>query len=374
MRSSCWRSLYEADRDWGHANEHFLVLVSAKGGANAMVLAYYIQALLRRQEGKEAAAWLQRLETLEPDSARTVGVKARVLSAQGQGEAAARLVEDFAEKTFKEKKNAAVLGNAASLLEELRRPVEAEKKYREYVKAVEVEQPERTLVLAAFLARQDRLTEALDVAEGVWAKCKPETAAATVVAALRVGRPTPQHFRRVERMLQDAITANPTATNLLVSLADLRDAEAQDAEAEKLYREVLTRNPRNPLALNNLAWLLAFQPAKAAQALELSDRRLAITGPNPSVLDTRGMVLLKLGRRRGGPIVLRRGGPEPDRRLLFPPRGGQKGRGPVERGREGVAEGQGVGLPENEPASAGTGAPGLRREMVRGGRNQVSDG
>ncbi len=288
--------LYEADRDWDHANEHFLALVSAKGGANAMVLAYYIQALLRRQEGKEAAAWLQRLETLEPNSARTVGVKARVLSAQGQGEAAARLVEDFAEKTFKEKKNAAVLGDAASLLEELGRPIEAEKKYREYVKAVEVEQPERTLVLAAFLARQDRLTEALDVIEGVWAKCKPETAAATVVAALRVGRPTPQHLRRVERMLQDAIAANPTATNLLVSLADLRDAEAQDAEAEKLYRQVLTRNPRNPLALNNLAWLLAFQPAKAAEALELTDRRLAITGPNPSVLDTRGMVLLKLGR------------------------------------------------------------------------------
>ena len=235
--------LYEADRDWGHANEHFLVLVSAKGGRTRWSWPTTSRRSCVARKGKRRppgfSPWKPWSRT-----ARTVGVKARVLSAQGQGEAAARLVEDFAEKTFKEKKNAAVLGNAASLLEELRRPVEAEKKYREYVKAVEVEQPERTLVLAAFLARQDRLTEALDVAEGVWAKCKPETAAATVVAALRVGRPTPQHFRRVERMLQDAITANPTATNLLVSLADLRDAEAQDAEAEKLYREVLTRNPR----------------------------------------------------------------------------------------------------------------------------------
>ena len=151
-------------------------------------------------------------------------------------------------------------------------------------------------MLAAFLARRDRLTESLDVIESVWAKCKPETAARTAVATLRLGRPTPEHFQRVEGLLRDAIARNPMTTNLLVSLADLRDAQGRDAEAENLYREVLTGNPRNPLALNNLAWLLAFQAGKAAEALELVNRRVEITGPSASVLDTRGVVLLKLGR------------------------------------------------------------------------------
>jgi cellulose synthase operon protein C len=288
--------LYEADRDWDRANEHFLALVGAKGGANPSHLAYYIMALLRRKDANEAAVWLARLESLEPDSARTLGLKARVLYAQGQGEAASRLVEDYAAKTFKEKKNAVVLGEAASLLEELGRPAEAEKKYREYVKAVEAEQPEKALVLAAFLARQKRLPESLDVIEAVWPKCKPETAAMTTVAALRVGGATERDFRRVEVLVRDAIAQNPMSGNLLVALADLRDAEGKDGEAQALYRQILIANPRNALALNNLAWLLAFQPGKAAEALELVNRRIEVTGPSASVLDTRGVAYLKLGQ------------------------------------------------------------------------------
>jgi tetratricopeptide (TPR) repeat protein len=288
--------LYEADQDWDRANEHFLAVVGVKGGANPLHLAYYIQYLVRRANVKEAAAWLRRLEAMDPDSGRTLGVKARVLQVQGQGEAAGRLVQDYAEKIFRDRKDAAVLGDAAALLEELGRQVEAEDMYRKYVKTVESDAPEKNLVLAAFLARRDRLTESLDVIEAVWARCKPELAAGTAVAVLRVGRPTPQHFQRVEGMLRDAIAKNPTTPNLLVSMADLRDAQGQDAEAERLYREVLKGNPRNPLALNNLAWLLAFQPGKASEALELVNRRMEITGPSASVLDTRGMVLLKLGR------------------------------------------------------------------------------
>ena len=288
--------LYEADRDWDHANEHFLALVGAKGSVNPSHLAYYVQALLRRKDADEAAVWLERLESLEPDAARTLGLKARVLYARGKGEAAGRLVEDYADKMFQEKKTAAVLGEAASLLEELGRPAEAEKKFREYVKAVEAEHPEKNLVLAAFLARQKRLPEALDVIEAVWPKCKPETAALTTVAALRVGGATDKDYQRVEALLRGAIAGNPTAGNLLVALADLRDAEGKDGEAETIYRRILAANPRNALALNNLAWMLAFQPGKGAEALDLVDRRIEITGPSPSVLDTRGMVLLKSGR------------------------------------------------------------------------------
>ena len=50
------------------------------------------------------------------------------------------------------------------------------------------------------------------------------------------------------------------------------------------------------MALNNLAWLLAFQGGKASEALELVNRRIEITGPSASLLDTRGMIFLKLGR------------------------------------------------------------------------------
>jgi tetratricopeptide (TPR) repeat protein len=289
--------LYELEPNgWDRANEHFLALAGARGGANPSHLAYYVQALLRHKDVAAAAAWLRRLEALEPDSGRTLGAKARVLQAQGQGGEAARLVAEYARKAAADKKDTAVLADAASLLEELQQTDKAEELYREYVKVVADKDPEKDLVLAAFLARRDRLTEALDVVEAALARCKPEAATRTAVAALRVGRPAAEHFQRVERLLRDAIAKNPMATNLLVSLADLRDAQGRDDEAEKVYRDVLRANPRNPLALNNLAWLLAFRPGKEAEALELADRRIEITGPSPGVLDTRGVILLKLGR------------------------------------------------------------------------------
>jgi cellulose synthase operon protein C len=96
--------------------------------------------------------------------------------------------------------------------------------------------------------------------------------------------------------VRDAIAQNPMSGNLLVAFADLRDAEGKDGEAQALYRQILIANPRNALALNNLAWLLAFQPGKAAEALELVNRRIEVTGPSASVLDTRGVAYLKLGQ------------------------------------------------------------------------------
>ena len=218
-----------------------------------------------------------------------------MLSKQGQGAAAALLVDDFANKTYQEKKNAAVLGDAAHLLEELERPVEAEKKYREYVKAVEAEHPEMTLALAGFLARQDRLTEALDVIESVWAKCKPETAARAAVSALRVGHPKPQHFQRVESLLQDAIAKSPAATDLLVSLADLRDAQGNYGEAERAYREILSANPQS-VGPQQPGLAVGFSARKGRRGAGLGGSAGERYRPGASVLDTRGMILLKMGR------------------------------------------------------------------------------
>ena len=55
-------------------------------------------------------------------------------------------------------------------------------------------------------------------------------------------------------------------------------------------------SPNNLEALNNLAWLLAFQAGKEQEALELIDRAIEIAGSDPTLLDTRAVVYIQLGK------------------------------------------------------------------------------
>ncbi len=83
---------------------------------------------------------------------------------------------------------------------------------------------------------------------------------------------------------------------LNTKLADLRAAQGNYSEAEAIYRRLLGTNRDNLEALNNLAWQLALRGQKFDEALALIDRALDIAGSNPTLLDTRGAVLMQLDR------------------------------------------------------------------------------
>jgi Tfp pilus assembly protein PilF len=100
----------------------------------------------------------------------------------------------------------------------------------------------------------------------------------------------------VERWLLGAIDKSPRSANLLVCLADLRDLQGRYLEAEKLYRQAVAADPRNVVALNNLAYLLALQGNQSHEALKLLGEAIAVAGPTPELLDTRALVQLKLGQ------------------------------------------------------------------------------
>ena len=52
--------------------------------------------------------------------------------------------------------------------------------------------------------------------------------------------------------------ARPSSTDIPVSRADLLDAQGKYDAAIAEYRAILSRQPNNILAANNLAWLLAI--------------------------------------------------------------------------------------------------------------------
>jgi tetratricopeptide (TPR) repeat protein len=288
--------LYEADRNWTKANERLVLLVTSPHGKTPEIMAYFIRALLRHNQTSDARALLVQLEKVEPDSARTNELKARILKEDNKADEAGRLLTAYARKEFALRKDAGVLSRTANLLADLGRPVEAEELYRFCLAQTDVSRPEPALALATFLAGHNRLNEALDTFERAAAHCPAEKMAAIAVGALRLGEATASQRARVQSWLDGELRKKPDSPTLLVARADLLDASGDYAGSEQVYRDLLARNPDNGLALNNLAWLLAIHANQGEEALKLIDRAIELYGPGGDLLDTRASVCLVLGR------------------------------------------------------------------------------
>ncbi len=279
--------LHERLNEWPEARRLLDGLTASQGG-NPQYLAYHARALVRHGAAEKARPLVAELAKREPQAFRTAEVKARLLKADGKGAEAAALLEGFA------KADAGSVLPAAALLEELGEAPAAEALYRRHVS--ESGRPEGTLVLAAFLGRQARFGDALDLLDRAWQTCPAEAVAFAGVALLHHAAAEPVHFQRVERGLTQAVAREPGRTVLLLHLATLQGLQHRYADAEATYRQVLARDEGNAVALNNLAWLLAYQDGKASAALDLVQRAVAAAGPQPQLLDTRAVVYLALGK------------------------------------------------------------------------------
>lgn len=280
--------LYEADRDWTKAREQFLSLLTSPAGANALYVAHYVGSLLRKGEVADARGWLTKLEKLEADSWRTVELQARVLHAENRVAEAAKVLQTHAARP------GASLASVAAVLEQLGQAAAAEALYRQ--DAAQSFDPRSTLALAEFLGRQNRIEEALGLCERAWQTCPPAAVAGASLVIVRSGQAEPRQIQRVEGWLRAALAKEPKAVAILTAWAEIQDLQRQYDEAQRTYRRILEYDPRQVVALNNLAWLQALKFNAADEALELMQRAIAIAGPLPDLLDTRGSIHLAIGQ------------------------------------------------------------------------------
>jgi tetratricopeptide (TPR) repeat protein len=290
--------LYELDGNWVKARDRFEGLLSGPGGRNPSYLAHFIRGLLKQDDLQAAKVWLARLEGLQDKLSvpLTVELRARLAAQQGKKDVAAEGLTAFAQASYKETKNPTVLRNVGLILAELGIPADAEKILKQYVTAAGMKNPAAMLVLVEFLARQNRVSEALQLCSSIASGIGPEAAAMATVAVIRLGEPTAADMTQAEAVILEAARLKPDSLDIQVSLADFRDAQGRYEEAKQIYRSVLARNSRHLMALNNLAWLLALQEKKGDEALRLINTAIETAGPGANLLDTRGVVRLTAGQ------------------------------------------------------------------------------
>jgi len=149
--------------------------------------------------------------------------------------------------------------------------------------------PETLVPLVGLIALDGRSADAFARIEK--ASTIPESLRlAAGLAILRVGGASPRQFEIVKGWLDRTGSAEPDSIAFRLNEGEFFSLKQDYANAEKAYESVLNRDPRNVVALNNLAWILAPRPESAARALAFVDRAVGEIGLTGELLDTRARV------------------------------------------------------------------------------------
>ena len=120
--------------------------------------------------------------------------------------------------------------------------------------------------------------------------------ALTLGASLLAAAGEQRFLHKAEELYQRPIVlAHPSASSF-IGLAQVKYLLGQFDEAEAVYRKVLEMEPWNRMALNDLAWILGEVLGRHAEGLQLADKGVSRYPDYPNLLDTRGVLLTRLGR------------------------------------------------------------------------------
>jgi tetratricopeptide (TPR) repeat protein len=304
------------------ARKHYRELVD-RDRPNPAHAAAYFAFLMEYGPQEEVDGWLKKLEKLAPDNLGTARLRARWLRDQGRSADIEPLVEGLAEKALKRlgkadpPQEAQLVQEIGNLYQGVAQYAAAERWYRRLIKL----SPDRFEPLAGALAGQGKVREAIAVCEEAGKTDKSARPALTMTVVLLSGRASAADRKLAEPQLKKALEEHKDNLALLENLAAIRVLEDRADEAAELYRQVLRQQPKHSGALNNLATLLAEQPqpAKRKEALECVDRAIQLIGPQPGLLDTKGMILVFDGKPELAVELLKEAAsvPRPDPRYCF---------------------------------------------------------
>ncbi len=273
-------------------------------GNDPVVLTSAVRHYLKWQHWDQAAPLLVRLKELKPNDLATLELEAQAQVLQGHADETVKLIDQYVADKTPEPTPQFRLTSAAVLLDRLSvapklstsdRDVlnrAAERLYRQLA----ADKPAAMLGVAGAVARQGKVDEALALCEKIEAGVPALQVSARAIAILHDIQPKPEQVALVERLLQKSLKEPSDAVAGAIQQADLRWIQHRYDDVIVIYRQILTDNPKQIVALNNLAWFLAAHQRQYAEAEQLIERAIGVAGPQPTLVDTRGTIRLMAGK------------------------------------------------------------------------------
>jgi tetratricopeptide (TPR) repeat protein len=309
--------LYLRKNDWPNYDKRMQsVLGAQKGSVQPEVLAFYIATLLEKNQLKDADTWLQTLEkedklkeqAMKPEERSTiphnffdtVRLRAEYYFLRGSYDEASNHVMAFLDNPDGQPRDqgerlllvAMALEKFGDRLKATGKPADVDKfsKKADLIFASLKSREGGDIHYAAYLARQKRAAECLEVLQQCGDKCPAESLQIPALAMIRYRAGSAAQYGQLEKILLAAANRSNRPVSLLLVLAELHAVQQQYDKTIADYREVLAKEPRNYRAMNNLSVGLARSGQNLDEALKLIDDAQAIRGPAAEVLDSRAIV------------------------------------------------------------------------------------
>lgn len=288
------------------ASAQFRNLIGSHGN-EPKFLVTYIDALLGHNETSSAEVYIDRLEKILPNHVVTVGLRAELLLVKNKPDKAFAALGKFldspnARPPDRKMRVRFVAEKLEQLAKKLTKPEQkpiAEHFVRQsetLLRAYVDQHPGQDWVMIAFLARQGRIEDGLNLLDRVWKGTNPVLFSRLCSLFIKQSKIDKGQLQRLDRILQTALKQFSRSVPLLLTKADLDVKLGRFAEAATCYREVIEKNSGNAYAMNNLAVLLALQNSKLDDSLQLVNRAIEIAGPVGAMLDSRATVYIAMGR------------------------------------------------------------------------------
>lgn len=291
----------------GDVLEHAKTNDSMLSDEEAGYVSKYIDTLLADGQVGEADRWTGRLDQYSVDKTTCMLLYSEIAFRRTEHQTARqRLTEYISRLTGEEYRKAAPQVAArfesfADRIEKQDQPDEtnashyravAEEVYRHYGQAA----PDRSLVVAGFLARQGRVDEALELINSDWATNSDGALVSAATSVLQNADENGSALEQLSQLLGQALRDRPESSSIKLAAADVFAWKGDVGRAIPVYREILKQNPNHVIAANNLAFLLASEKQDLQVALQLINHSIDLKGPVPALLDTRAVVLRSLNR------------------------------------------------------------------------------
>ena len=264
--------------------------------SDVRAIAQLIDLRLKHGTVAECEPWLAELESIDRDPIRPLVARVKFLSAQGKTALIEPLIESKAQAALETIIEPRLRGRLARAIGDLylmaNMLIGAERWYRVVVR----EDKEQFPVLALTLMRQGRAREAIELCQAAASHDKSSRPAVVLTSLLLEAGGKPEHVTLAEPMLAEALEKFPNDVSLLYGVGMLRVLTDEYPAAIELLERVIARQPRHVAALNNLAVILAESPDKRGKALELIDQAMNLRGQQPTLLDSKGTILMLTGR------------------------------------------------------------------------------
>jgi tetratricopeptide (TPR) repeat protein len=269
----------------------------AARGTDPNAIAFCAEVMLRAKQFEDAARQVDRLAQIEPDSLRVANLRAVILQAQGKNkEAAAVLERRFT--TLEQENSPEDEPQGRKIVDTLAAMGQTDAAERVGRRLAD-RRPRSAWEVALILGRRGQIDEALAYCRRAAAAgnaFEAGTTASILVSTQPLGDDAEEQLKQADAILGAAIKQRPDNFTLLFARAGIQRLQGRFQDALETYRTLLSKNPDNAAVLNNMAWTLSEDLDKPDEALVKIEIAIRQIERDPSLLDTRGVILTRLGK------------------------------------------------------------------------------